>query len=233
VAVRDVSAPTEALAASGVAMADPPATTDAASVHAAELQAVKLRAVKKIKALEERLKKAGDDAATEQAVGLVACSALAVEVEALEADAGASETLRAALLQQQKEESSLSGALQALRLSQADQEDAHAREIGSLKEEVLSLQEERERLLDAEAAATSEISALRTQVEEARRAEAEARAAARQEAERFQRQDAAQREKARAATAARQSDYHARPTRHHWWSCRTACADCQAEGPAQ
>ena len=59
---------------------------------------------------------------------------------------------RAALALQQQQELSLSGSLQALQLSKADLEDVHAREIGVLTQDVDSLQEERQSMLEVVAA---------------------------------------------------------------------------------
>ena len=164
------------------------ATESNGDAHAAELQAVKLRAVKKIKALEERVKAANAETAAANAEALAARLALSVEIGALEADCVATETLRSALVTQQQQDLSLSGALQALQLQHADQEDAHAQEVGALSSEVSVLQEERQAASEAQAAMAVEISSLAARAEQA---EANAAAAAQVEAERWQRLDAA------------------------------------------
>ena len=187
--VEPAAAPSQEPAEPTASVRDSDASREDA--HTAELQAVKLRAVKKIKALEERVKAASSEGDAQQVARQVLCA----EVGALEQDAFHAASLRTALSQQQQHELSLSGALQALQLSKVAAEDAHASEVSALSQEVSVLQEEREAFVSAQAAMRVENDTLRTQRESARKAEADARAAAQQEAEQSGRQDAVQKEK--------------------------------------
>ena len=152
------SAETPTAEPSAAAPAEPPvaaseeatgtrAAGDAAMRHAAELQQVKARAVKKIRALEDKLKASGAETEAEKQrcqVLLEERQALTAKVAKLEDETRDSASLQGKIALHQQQVLSLEGALQASQRSVEELQAANARQVDALTRDVQQLQEELE-----------------------------------------------------------------------------------------